>query len=79
MGAEAAAATVRAARQWAEHDPDPATRAAVLDWIACDDQESLQRAFAGPLAFGTAGLRAAVVRRTTARLSCAPPRGSWRG
>lgn len=60
MGAEAAAATVRAARQWAEHDPDPATRAAVLDWIACDDQESLQRAFAGPLAFGTAGLRAAV-------------------
>lgn len=67
------------ARRWAEHDPDPADREAVLGWIADGDTDSLRRAFHGPLAFGTAGLRAAVgpgesqlnravIRRTTAGL-----------
>ncbi|APT88215.1 phosphomannomutase [Corynebacterium frankenforstense DSM 45800] len=48
------------ARQWAEHDPDPATAAEVRGWIDSGDTEALAAAFAGPLAFGTAGLRAAV-------------------
>ncbi|MEX3564001.1 phospho-sugar mutase [Corynebacterium phoceense] len=48
------------ARTWAEHDPDPETRDQINAWIAAEDAEALEAAFAGPLAFGTAGLRAAV-------------------
>ncbi|WP_448852970.1 phospho-sugar mutase [Corynebacterium frankenforstense] len=53
-------ALVAHARQWAEHDPDPATAAEVRGWIDSGDTEALAAAFAGPLTFGTAGLRAAV-------------------
>ncbi len=48
------------ARQWAAHDPDAATARQVLDWVEAGDTAALEKAFAGPLAFGTAGLRAAV-------------------
>lgn len=51
---------VEYARTWAEHDPDPLTRDEVLGWIEAGDEAALSGAFAGPLAFGTAGLRAAV-------------------
>ena len=64
--------TASAARDWIEHDPDPAT-AAELE--ACSDEELADR-FAHALTFGTAGLRGpirggpdgmnlAVVLRTT--------------
>ncbi|MGX4762384.1 phospho-sugar mutase [Corynebacterium minutissimum] len=67
------------ARQWADHDPDPATRAEVESLIEAQDEETLRTLFAGPLSFGTAGLRGtlgpgesqmnrAVVIRTTAGL-----------
>ena len=48
------------ARTWAEHDPDADTARQVLTWIEEDNSEELAAAFAGPLNFGTAGLRAAV-------------------
>ena len=48
------------ARTWAEHDPDPDTARQVMTWIEEDNTDELAAAFAGPLAFGTAGLRAAV-------------------
>ncbi|MDO5031302.1 phospho-sugar mutase [Corynebacterium sp.] len=51
---------VEFARTWAQHDPDPATAAEVLGWVEAGDTAALAAAFAGPLAFGTAGLRAAV-------------------
>ena len=50
---------VEYARTWAEHDPDPLTRDEVLGWIEAGNEAALSAAFAGPLAFGTAGLRAA--------------------
>lgn len=64
------------AQEWAEHDPDPATASDIRALIAAGDEDGLRAAFAGPLAFGTAGLRAqvgagesrlnrAVVMRTT--------------
>jgi phosphomannomutase len=64
--------SVRAAREWIAHDPDPKTAAELQ---ACSDEE-LEERFARPLAFGTAGLRGpmragpngmnlAVVLRTT--------------
>ena len=67
------------ARQWAKHDPDPATRAEVESLIEAHDEKTLRTLFAGPLSFGTAGLRGtigpgesqmnrAVVIRTTAGL-----------
>nr|WP_256939449.1 phospho-sugar mutase [Arthrobacter sp. BF1] len=51
-----------AAGQWAAHDPDPATAAQLLDLIAAApaDPAELADSFAGNLAFGTAGLRAAM-------------------
>lgn len=73
------------ATAWRDHDPDPTTRAQIT-WLleAAQDGmasavEELGRAFAGPLTFGTAGLRGqigagesrlneAVVLRTTAGL-----------
>ena len=45
------------ARDWLEQDPDPQTRAQLRTWIDAADEERLAAAFAGPLAFGTAGLR----------------------
>ncbi|MBP2411495.1 phosphomannomutase [Arthrobacter stackebrandtii] len=50
-----------AAREWAGHDPDPAT-AAALQALAADPgaADELADAFAGNLQFGTAGLRAAM-------------------
>ena len=68
------------ARAWAEADPDPETRAEVEALIAAADVVALTDRFAGPLEFGTAGLRGvlgggetrmnrAVVRRTTAGLA----------
>ena len=48
------------ARTWAEHDPDADTARQVLTWIEEGNSEELAAAFAGPLNFGTAGLRAAV-------------------
>lgn len=73
------------ARDWAAHDPDPATREALersLESAQAGDEAAaaeLEAAFAGPLEFGTAGLRGeigygesrmnrAVVIRTTAGL-----------
>ncbi|WKD58470.1 phospho-sugar mutase [Corynebacterium caspium] len=53
-------ALLETARQWAEHDPDPKTKAEILALIAAQDIPALQAAFHGPLAFGTAGLRAPV-------------------
>jgi len=46
-----------AARAWLAEDPDPATRAQLQEWLDADDRERLEAAFAGPLTFGTAGLR----------------------
>lgn len=65
--------------EWAAHDPDPVTRAEVEALVAADSPLLAQR-FAGPLAFGTAGLRGpigggesamnvATVTRTTAGLA----------
>lgn len=51
---------LEAARAWAEHDPDPATRAALRALVAGGELESIRRAFEAPLVFGTAGLRGPV-------------------
>lgn len=67
------------ATTWAMHDPDPHTRAQLEALIAAEDTQALALLFAQPLAFGTAGIRAAlgagesrmnraVVIRTTAGL-----------
>lgn len=52
------------ARAWAADDPDPQTRAELLDAIAAveagGDDTALADAFAGTLEFGTAGLRGAL-------------------
>ncbi|MEM6791608.1 MAG: phospho-sugar mutase [Myxococcota bacterium] len=67
------------ARAFAAHDPDPAGRAEIEAMVAARDPELAAR-FAGPLAFGTAGLRGllgagesrmnrAVVIRTTAGIA----------
>ena len=64
-----------AARDWLKHDPDPDSRAELSALIEAGSDE-LQERFAGPLTFGTAGLRGilgagetrmnrAVVRRAT--------------
>ena len=45
------------ALRWAEHDPDPETRAEALAMVEEGDGERLQAAFGHRLEFGTAGLR----------------------
>jgi phosphomannomutase len=71
-----------AARAWAAADPHPGDRAEVEALVADGDTAELERRFAGPLTFGTAGLRgplragpagmnAAVVTRAAAGL------GAW--
>ena len=39
------------AREWAEHDPDSATKQQVEQLIAADDAVGLGEAFHGPLSF----------------------------
>ena len=67
------------AREWLANDPDPETRDALQAALDAGDSEALDAAFAGPLEFGTAGLRGpigfgesamnqAVVMRATAGL-----------
>jgi phosphomannomutase len=68
------------ARAWADADPHDGDRAEIEALIAAGDRAELERRFAGPLVFGTAGLRgplragpagmnAAVVTRAAAGLS----------
>jgi phosphomannomutase len=49
-----------AARAWAQADPDPVTRAELEALIAAGDRALVAERMAGPLVFGTAGLRAPV-------------------
>ncbi len=42
---------------WLAEDPDPGTRDQLQAWLDADDHDRLAAAFAGPLTFGTAGLR----------------------
>jgi phosphomannomutase len=49
-----------AARAWAAADPDPVTRAELEALITAGDRDALSECMAGPLVFGTAGLRAPV-------------------
>ncbi|NEK58033.1 phospho-sugar mutase [Geodermatophilus sabuli] len=68
------------ARAWAEADPHPGDRAEIAALVEAGDEAELTRRFAGPLTFGTAGLRgplragpagmnAAVVTRAAAGLA----------
>ena len=68
------------ARDWADADPHDGDRAEIEALIEASDVEELGRRFAGPLTFGTAGLRgplragpagmnAAVVTRAAAGLA----------
>ncbi len=45
------------AHEWLAHDPDPETRAELRGLIDAGDVAELAERFAGPLVFGTAGLR----------------------
>lgn len=49
-----------AAREWAAGDPDPVTRAELEALVTSRDHAELAERMAGPLVFGTAGLRAKV-------------------
>jgi phosphomannomutase len=67
-------------REWIAGDPDPQARAELQDLLDAGDEAALADRFAGPLTFGTAGLRGpmragpngmnvAVVRRAAAGLA----------
>ncbi len=58
----AGAGTVRTevVRAWIAADPDPASRAELEALLAAGDHDALASRFAGPLTFGTAGLRGAL-------------------
>jgi phosphomannomutase len=45
------------ARAWLAEDPDPQTREVLQGWMDAGQTDRLETAFAGPLTFGTAGLR----------------------
>lgn len=47
-------------RAWLDHDPDPATRTELSLLLERRDEDALEDRFAGPLEFGTAGLRGAL-------------------
>jgi phosphomannomutase len=47
-------------RAWIAADPDPASRAELEALLDAGDQDALASRFAGPLTFGTAGLRGAL-------------------
>lgn len=51
---------IEQAQAWLEDDPDEQTRAELQGLIEADDLEDLAHRFAGPLQFGTAGLRGAM-------------------
>lgn len=55
------AALRRAAEEWIARDPDPETRDELRALVDARDEVTLGRRFSGRLAFGTAGLRAAMV------------------
>jgi len=57
--ADASAGTVARARAWLGVDPDPTTRAELIDLLAVGGSE-LEMRFGSRLAFGTAGLRGAL-------------------
>ncbi len=48
---------IERAREWIERDPDEVTRQELAALIAANDVAALSARFAGPLEFGTAGLR----------------------
>ena len=47
----------RRAEAWIADDPDPETRAELRALVDAGDDGALRERFAGPLEFGTAGLR----------------------
>lgn len=49
-----------AARRWVAEDPEPETRRLLTAAIEANDEAELERGFASPLGFGTAGLRGPV-------------------
>jgi phosphomannomutase len=55
------AALREAVERWIARDPDPQTRAELQALLAANDAGTLRERFSGRLAFGTAGLRAAMV------------------
>ncbi|CAN5264233.1 hypothetical protein BH20ACT5_BH20ACT5_01170 [soil metagenome] len=70
----------RRVRDWIADDPDPVSRAELAELLAAGEDAELTDRFAGPLTFGTAGLRGplragpngmnrAVVRRAAAGLA----------
>lgn len=48
---------IRAAEAWIADDPDPATQAELRAIVDAGDTDALAERFAGPMEFGTAGLR----------------------
>jgi len=65
-------------RAWIAADPDPRTRAELEELLATGDGAALAERFAGPLEFGTAGLRGALGAGPS-RMNVAVVRGAARG